>query len=301
MLRYHCLLAGALTLTVATTGAFAQPLPAPPPATAPAQPTPPPSSTGAPAAQTAPGPSTSMADAWTSTAPQDPPRRARRPSVLRQRLRLLDTSLLSLADSSRSSRRTEGVLNLVIGAGAITIAALLDQGGAGGPEPFQVLLYSQGAWNAALGLTQLIFAPSRERLSEEYGRMPRGNAQERRERVRFGEQALEEMAADGQRRRLITAIASVTFGLGTLGIAYRDQIFDGAPMPEPALYSYLVIGSVGINVLVNLVGVISRSSDERTRDNYRRELQILRDNSEDQGDDDAPRAGGSNGERRRED
>ncbi len=275
VLRVNCLLAGASSVLFATGLAVGQPLPAPPPATTPTAP----ATTATPAATAASG---TLADAWSA------PRAPRRRSLLRQRLRLLDVALVPLAERSRDARRTEATLNLVVGAAFITLGVVLDQTTDGLPPPVMRLLYFEGAWMAGMGLSQFAFPPARERLSEEYGRQPRSNAQERRLRVQYGEQALDDLAADGRRRRLITGIAAVSYRLGVIGILYADQIFNGAPLPEPVAFNYLVIGTLGIGIVTDLVSLLSRSPDERLRDNYRRELQILRDN-DDESDDEAPR------------
>lgn len=127
---------------------------------------------------------------------------------------------------------------------------------------------------------QLAWTPARERLGAEFRAMPTRTAADRRARLHFGEAALDEMARDGSRRRVLSALAGVGLGLGTLGIIYSDQIFNGAPWPEPPEINYLVVGLTGISLVTNLIGVFGRSEEERLRDSYRRELQLLRDSIE---------------------
>lgn len=91
--------------------------------------------------------------------------------------------------------------------------------------------------------------------------MPIEDARQRRARVRFGEQSLEDIASDGRRRRVLSAVSTVAYGLGTLGIFYRAQLFDGEPLPEPVGLNYLVIGSIGIQSIVSVIGALSTSQD----------------------------------------
>lgn len=200
----------------------------------------------------------------------------RAPSMTRERLRLLNATLLPLSERSREARRSEGVRNLLVGAGVMALGFLL-QPGDDRPSPFSDLLFFQGGWQAATGLAGLVIAPSRERLSEEYGRLPYRTGAQRRGRVRFGEEALEEAARDGTRRRVLQGVAGLVYGLGNLAIIYRDQIFNGAPMPEPAELNYLVIGLASVSTVYQLIDAFSRSDDERRRDNYRREVELLRE------------------------
>lgn len=198
-----------------------------------------------------------------------------RPSLLRERLRLLDTGIVPIAERSRDARVTDGIIQLAVGAAFITLGLVLPSD-TPGVDTYQYLSWFQGGYSVAGGLTQLLWAPSRERLSREYAAMPRSTAAERRARVRFGEQGLEEMADDGRRRRfLIPAISSVA-QLATLTILYREQIFDGAPMPEPDAINYLMIGLTGVTIATTLLNMLSQSPEEALRDRYRREVEMLR-------------------------
>ena len=95
-----------------------------------------------------------------------------------------------------------------------------------------------------------------------------------------GEQALDEMARDSRLRRTLLGVGSAVLGLGTLGILYRDQIFDNEPMPEPTEFNYLMIGLSLVNVAANVITVFSQTEEERLRANYRQELQLLRESTE---------------------
>jgi hypothetical protein len=196
---------------------------------------------------------------------------------MRERLRMLDRILLPLPERSRDARLTSGLINLAVGAGLVGLGFAPIWGEGSTPSAPQALIWFQGGYNVASGAVELLWAPSRERLAREYAVMPIEDARQRRARVRFGEQSLEDIAADGRRRRVLSAVSTVAYGLGTLGIFYRAQLFDGEPLPEPVGLNYLVIGSIGIQSIVSVIGALSTSQDERLRDAYQRELQTLRD------------------------
>lgn len=265
-----------LPLTVSAQTSQSSSLPPPPPAIT--APTPSVNNTSnTPRALTVPT-QDSPADLHWSALTTTPPASQRRHAFTRERLRLLDTSLIPLGDRSRSARRTQAIVNIVIGAGLIGLgfafSALTDSDTV---SPTQALLWVQGGYTMASGTVGLLWTPTRETLSDEYSHRPRRTPHERRSLVHFGEQALDDIAADGRRRRILSSLAGAGFSLATLGILYRDQIFDGAPWPEPPAFNYLVIGLVGLSMVTTLIPLFTTSSDERMRDNYRRQLQLLRE------------------------
>lgn len=264
---------------LSTSSAFAQVRPAealpppPPPAAAPVAPpaTTPPAAASPPSltapAVLAPG------TAWTLAPPA--PRRA----LTRERLRLLNQSLLGLPERSRPGRITEGIINLALGGGLFALGFLFPSD-AGGASPLRTLLWFQGGYSALTGVVGLAWIPARERLPPLYGAMPARTAAQRRARLRYGEEVLDEMARDSRLRRTLTGVGSAALGLGTLGILYRNQIFDNAAMPEPAEYNYLIIGLSLVGVAANVITVFSQTPEERVRANYRQEVQLLRESAE---------------------
>ncbi len=202
---------------------------------------------------------------------------------MRERLRLLDTTLVPLADRSRDARITDGIISLALGAGLVATGLVLHytpELSTGEVSLYEQLLWFQGGFMVTSGALSLLWPPARERLSAQYAAMPRLDAAQRRARVRFGEQALEEIAADGARRRILRSLAGAGLQLGVLGIIYRDQIFNGEALPAPEGLHYLMIGLTGVSIVTSLIGVFTRSEDERLRDSYARSVQILRDNAE---------------------
>ncbi len=269
MRSYSRGLACFLSLAIVTGSASAQPLPPPPPA--PTGPAPRPPSIALP-------PPPPAGDAPSATA--QPGSAARPRAFYRERRRLLDRALLTLPERSRDSRITSGLINVAVGAGLLGLGFAPIWGEGSTPSVPQYLVWFQGGYTVAQGAVELIWTPSRERLGRQYMEMPVRTAQQRRARVRFGEESLDEIAADGRRRRILTAVTTVAYGLGTLGIFYRDQIFNDEPLPSPEALNYLVIGSIGIQSIISVIGALSTSSDERLRDTYQRELQLMRESED---------------------
>lgn len=207
--------------------------------------------------------------------------RPRRPGYWRERLRLLNTALPPLAERSRESRRTEILINTLSGAVAIGLGFVFAPEGEPSPHPAQVLLWTQGGLLLAQGVAALAIPPARERLSDAFSALPQDDARARRARVRFGEEALDRMAADGARRRVIGALVGVTTAFLPMFILYSDQIFDGAPWPEPPSLNVLAFSISGVAAVQALVPLFSRSPEERLRDEYRARVRLLRDGAED--------------------
>ncbi len=265
---------------LSTSFAFAQvpppeALPPPPPAATPPTATPP---AAAPTAAPPAAPITASSvltpsAAWNLTPPS--PQRA----FTRERLRLINQSLIGLPERSRSGRITEGIINLALGGGLFALGFLFSSD-TGAASPLRTLLWFQGGYSALNGAVGLAWTPARERLPPVYAAMPVRTGAQRRARLQYGEEALDEMARDSRLRRTLTGVGSAVLGLGTLAILYRDQIFDNAAMPEPAEYNYLIIGLSLVGVAANVITVFSQTEEERLRANYRQELQLLRESSE---------------------
>jgi hypothetical protein len=110
--------------------------------------------------------------------------------------------------------------------------------------------------------------------------MPARTARERRERLRFGERALDEMAADGTRRRIFSGLGSATASVLGLGLSYRDQIFNGRAW-NLGLADALIFTTVGIQALVAMFQIFSSSEDERLRDAYWQQVRLLESEEQD--------------------
>ncbi len=206
---------------------------------------------------------------------------ARVPGLWRERLRILNTSLPPLAERSRDARRTDILVNSISGAVTIGLGFVFSARDDGSPHPAQVLLWSQGGLLLAQSLAALAFPPARERLSDEFAAMPQNTVRLRHARVRFGEEALDRMAADGARRRVINAVVGIAAALIPVGVIYSDQIFSGRPWPEPPELNVIAVSISGIAVVQALVPLFTRSAEERLRDEYRSRVRMLREGAED--------------------
>lgn len=254
--------------------------PPPPPDTAAFPPPPPPDATTATpsAAPTASATPAAEADALDVLRPSRP---ARRRGLWRERLRLLNASLPPLAERSRESRRTDILVNTISGAVTIGLGFVFSPRADGSPHPAQVLLWTQGGLLVAQGLASLAFPPARERLSDAFGLLPQATVRARHARVRFGEEALDRMAADGARRRVIGAVVGVAAALIPMTVIYSDQIFSGQPWPEPSELNVIAFAVSGVAIVQALTPLFSRSSEERLRDEYRARMRLLREGAED--------------------
>lgn len=249
-------------------------LPPPPPPDPAAFPPPPPPDPTPPAAVTAPVTAPAAARAPRASA-------TLAPGLWRERLRILNASLPPLAERSRDSRRTDILVNSISGAVTIGLGFVFSPLDDGSPHPAQILLWSQGGLLLAQGLAALAFPPARERLSDEFAAMPQNSVRLRHARVRFGEAALDRMAADGARRRVINAVVGIAAALIPVGVIYSDQIFSGRPWPEPPELNVIAVSISGIAVVQALVPLFTRSSEERLRDEYRSRIRMLREGAED--------------------
>jgi hypothetical protein len=235
--------------------------------TAPALPPPPPRT-----ATTAAPPLASPVPPSAALQLEEPELRPRRSSLTRARLSLLNTTLPPLAERSRSQRVLDGVVSLVAGAGMGALAFVVPSTPSNDLRPW---FWTMGGMQVASGLINLAWVPARETQSERFAAMPMRTAAERRARVEFGERALEDIAADGARRRVLGALGNAGSSLAMLALIYRDPLFNGTPYSFGA-YDAIVLGFTGLQVATGLLSLFSRSDDERLRDDYWQQVGILR-------------------------
>lgn len=143
----------------------------------------------------------------------------------------------------------------------------------GGTADLRPVYWTLGGLAIATGILDLAWTPARERLTAQYMALPFATAHERRLRARFGERALESMAADGQRRRILGSVVGALVPVVMLAIAYRGPIFNGSPY-SVGPYDYVLIGISAVEAISSLVGLFTRSEEERLRDMYRQQIQM---------------------------
>lgn len=197
----------------------------------------------------------------------------RRVSLTRARIRLLDASFAGLSGRSSSQRILDGIVS--IGAGAVMAGSSFVIPSTPGLTDLRPWLWATSGYLALQGIVNLAWAPARERLSREYESLPSATAAQRRERLRFGERALEEIAADGHRRRILAGIANIAATGGLLTIAYKDTIFNGMPRPL-SLTDAVILTYGGVSVVLHIVQMLTLSEEERLRNAYFQQLELLR-------------------------
>lgn len=204
----------------------------------------------------------------------------RRPSLMRERLRLLNSLLPPMAARSRDERIREGIINLALGAGMFGISFIPAFGPPNDVRPF---LWTYAAFYGISGALTLLWIPARERLGTQYEQMPMRTAAERRARVLFGERALDEMAAESTVRRTLSALGNAALPIATLAVLYRDPIFNGTPYTlGPS--DWLLLGFSGVQVVVSLVQLFMRTEEQQARDAYRAQIRLLRSEREIEGE-----------------
>lgn len=257
-------------------------LPPPPPEGAPGAVSAAPQASGAPAVPAVPAaqamPGSPEVQAAGGALPLQPtgavvaPLGPRRVSLWPQRLRLLNATLPPLAARSRGARILDGVLNLVVGTGVGVVGFFVPSSGSVDQRPF---FWALGGIQAAQGILTLAWAPARETLTAQYVGMPMNTARERRLRVRFGERSLDEIAADGARRRVLQAVVGALAPVLLLGVMYREQIFNRAAW-SPNGFDALMIGLTVLSSGVALIPLFGRSEDERLREQYQQQVRLMR-------------------------
>jgi hypothetical protein len=198
-----------------------------------------------------------------------------RPSMLSERLRLLDATLQPLATTTSGGHVAIGLLSLGAAAGLTTLGFVLPEVT---PDASLIgnMLFVQGTHALANGILALVWVPARVQLPPTYVRMPRETVAQRRARARAGEAMLNAMATDGARRHVVTGVIHVTFSVLSPTLVYADQIFGGAPMPQPVALNYVILGTAVIATVTQIADLFKRTEEERIRDTYRAEVARLR-------------------------
>ena len=196
--------------------------------------------------------------------------RANRLALRRERLRLLDTNLPTLAQQSRSSRTTRAVSDLVMGGVMILTGFLVPPG-----TPSRYWIWGYGAAQTAGGIVGFVWAPAVETETSQYLHMPFARGRERRARVRFGERALEDMAADAARRRYLGGVGSIGLPLALTGIVYADPLFNGRPF-VPSTFDVLFIALTGAQIVLAVYELFVPSPVERFRGMYQQQVAMRR-------------------------
>ncbi len=204
------------------------------------------------------------------------PQPGRPPSLMRARLRMLNTLLPGIAQRSRENRVRDGIIQLAVGSGFFALGWVSFALTPAGSPPIWPYIFASSGVSVFSGILTLAWAPARERLSDEFARMPMSNSIERRARTMFGERALDDMAADSRLRRTLEGVVSITATLALLGAMYWDPIFNSAHTTRSiSVVDGFIIGLGGFSIITSIVSMFARTEEERLRDAYHQHVRVL--------------------------
>jgi hypothetical protein len=210
------------------------------------------------------------------------------PGRIATRLRVLDNSLTILARWGTTGV-VDGILSLLGGGLSITMGAITNDGSPD-RQRFARYLYLWGSGQIARGILKFALPLRADDVAIEYQHMPMANPAEVRDRLLFGERALERLARRARTARLLDA--SINTGVGALAI---PMYLAPADFEIRSGNDYFVIIAAGISLITGVVGFILRTDAERRWSAYKK----LRDRLDGGGTDttepppESPRAAGA--------
>lgn len=177
-------------------------------------------------------------------------------------LDVLDTSLQSLAASSRRGRRIGGytLLGLGIGAG-VGGAATLAFGEGDDARIVGLSLIGGGALLSGLSLIPFKLRGESERIYAEFNRMPAGAPDQVQQKYIYWDRRFEELAQKRRQGRIIGGITSIAVGVAT-GLV----VMQGANQGESNAVLWSALGPV----LGGVSSLLVKSEAERRYETYRR-------------------------------
>jgi hypothetical protein len=206
----------------------------------------------------------------TAAAPQRADAGVAIPGPIATRLRTLDVNLSMLA--RRSSGVVDGILSLLVGGLSITMGAIINDGGAE-RQRFARYLYLWGSGQVARGILSFALPLRADDIAIEYQHMPMGTEDEVRDRLLFGEDALERLARRARVSRLLNATINTSVGLLAIPLYLAPADFEMRTGND-----YLVVIASGISVVTGVINFILKSEAERRWTAYTR----LRDRLDEQ-------------------
>lgn len=193
----------------------------------------------------------------------------RLPSNLATRLRVLDSSLQVLA-ARGSNRIVDGVLSMVSGGVSIGLGIWARQDGLRDLARYAFLM---GSVSVARGVLDLALTPNPQAPAIRFGHMPMRTLDEARERLRFGENALESLARRSRAVRLTDASLSIVSGVAVVPLFLHQKEYK---FTEPL--DYFIVIAAGIQVITGIINLATRSDAERRWSAY----EDLRDRLDDE-------------------
>lgn len=188
------------------------------------------------------------------------------PSRISTRLRSLDGNLQALSARGGSNVVT-AVLALLTGGLSITLGAVR-------PNPvdeMSIYLYVYGGIAAGRGVLELALKPNAQSAAITFQHMPMTSREEVRERLEFGERALEGLAQQSLIARVLDASLNLGAGVAVVPIFAAKDFAIGDPL------DYFVLIGAGVSIVSGIVTLASTSPAEQRWTAYRALRERLRE------------------------
>ncbi|MGF1467455.1 MAG: hypothetical protein ACFCGT_15125 [Sandaracinaceae bacterium] len=200
------------------------------------------------------------------------------PSRIITRIRALDASLQALAARS-GSHIVNAILSLVTGGVTITLGAL-------NSDNFPAYLYVYGGVSALRGILELTLTPNPRGPAIRFSVMPMRTPEEVRDRLRFGERTLSQLAKRALTSRVLDGSLNLAVGLAVIPVHLAPKSFN----VDNTLDYFVLIGA-GVAVISGIVTLASTSAAEQRwsayvelRERLRREREEERESRAERGD-----------------
>ena len=182
------------------------------------------------------------------------------PARIGTRLRVLGTDLDALASRS-SGGLGSGVMSILTGGLSIALAQLIDQ------PAVRTFLYVFGTTSLIRGGLELTLSPDAESAALSFSHLPMRVPEEVMDRLRYGEQALADVASDSRRLRMLDGAVSIATGAITVPFLLLGPDNPKTDSKFDTLDLFVVVGA-GVSVLSGVVSLLSSSEAEKRNEAY---------------------------------
>ncbi len=245
--------------------------PAPPPAADPNVPAPPSNYAVPP-----PPPPAARYPAAPNLAPQptpdlspevEPSTQLRIPAHIATRLRVLSTDLNTLA-ARGGGGIADGVFSIVTGGVLVTLGVVFYRTSGMSFMAPSMLVF--GGASVGRGLIDLIVMPNPYDTMLDFSHMPMTTVAQVKDRLRYGESALEELSDRNRLARLLDSAVSLGAGATLIGLTLSARNNDNPDMDASNDTAFLVIGIIGASTLAigGVISLLSPSDAERRWEAY---------------------------------
>lgn len=182
------------------------------------------------------------------------------PAHIGTRLRVLSTDINTLG-ARGGGGIADGIFSVVTGGLMITLAVAF--GGSPDTESVAPLLYCLGGASLGSGLIELIVVPNPYTAMLEYSHMPMTSVAEVKQRLRFGEGALDSLASRNRLARLLDGTIRVGAGATLMGLTLSAN-------SEANSDTLLLFGMLGATTLAigGAISLLSSSDAEQRWEAY---------------------------------